>query len=312
MKSTMANALITSFSNSNDIILDPFVGSGTIALESVIENRRVICYDSNQYGIVLTKAKLYPPSNLNQALEEAEFYLKKGKEYEDNISLDEIPIWVKNFYHPRTLIETLSFCKVLQNDNKYFLLACLLGILHHQRPGFLSYPASHSIPYLRNKKFPRESFPELYEYRELKSRIINKMRRIYKRFPSVKRNLVIQCERKNIQDYYRDNRLRLWFLGINYDNKELIPNMKNVDEYRTLMNTSLKIFTKILKINGTCVLVLGDVNKKGIIHTGEELIKLVSNYPELELIDYTKDNIKSAQHKKLAKEEWVIVIKKRV
>src|SRR5258708_20036869 len=47
-----------------------------------------------------------------------------------------------------------------------FLLSCLLAILHHQRPGFLSFPSSHAVPYLRLNSFPRELYPEKKERSE--------------------------------------------------------------------------------------------------------------------------------------------------
>ena len=58
----------------------------------------------------------------------------------------------------------------------------LLGILHHQRPGFLSFPSSHLVPYLRSRKYPRKMFPEMYSYRELRPRLLAKIMRSYKRF----------------------------------------------------------------------------------------------------------------------------------
>ena len=64
MKSTMARALIESASSPGDTIFEPFVGSGLVALESLISGRSVVCCDTNPYAIVLTKAKLFPPPTL--------------------------------------------------------------------------------------------------------------------------------------------------------------------------------------------------------------------------------------------------------
>jgi hypothetical protein len=110
-------------------------------------------------------------------------------------------------------------------------MACLLGILHHQRPGFLSYPSSHLVPYLRDKKYPRSDFPEMYEYRELRPRLLAKIERSYKRFAQPKASrtftqstveqldfpkrfdaLITSPPYMNALDYGRDNRLRLWFI----------------------------------------------------------------------------------------------------
>lgn len=65
----------------------------------------------------------------------------------------------------------------LRKHNEYFFQACILGILHHVRPGFLSYPASHLVPYLRRKMYPPEQFPKMYSYRDVRSRFLAKVRR---------------------------------------------------------------------------------------------------------------------------------------
>lgn len=90
---------------------------------------------------------------------------------------------VRQFFHPRTLKEAIKFVTVCKRDENNFLFACFLGILHHQRPGFLSYPSSHLVPYLREKKYPRDQFPELYQYRELRPRLLSKIQRAYARRP---------------------------------------------------------------------------------------------------------------------------------
>jgi hypothetical protein len=51
-----------------------------------------------------------------------------------------------------------------------------LGILHHVRPGFLSYPSSHLVPYLRKMKYPPEQFADMYAYRDVRSRLIAKVK----------------------------------------------------------------------------------------------------------------------------------------
>ena len=63
--------LIENFTNNNDIILDPFLGSGLIAKECVNLNRRFIGFDINPISIELTKLYLQLPehSEINIAFE---------------------------------------------------------------------------------------------------------------------------------------------------------------------------------------------------------------------------------------------------
>src|SRR6202035_5776021 len=81
-----------------------------------------------------------------------------------------VPAWVRAFFHRETLRVALAFRDACVSRNEQFLLACLLGILHHQRPGFLSYPSSHLVPYLRDRKFPESDFPEMYLERDVHRR----------------------------------------------------------------------------------------------------------------------------------------------
>ena len=116
--------------------------------------------------------------------------------------------------------------------HSHFLLACLLGILHHERPGFLSKPSSHLVPYLRDRKYPKQLFPAMYEPRDVFTRLTAKVSRAYKRpvnnlpkrrvvvagdartFPRVRKiqAVITSPPYMNELEYVRDNRLRLWFL----------------------------------------------------------------------------------------------------
>lgn len=236
MKSTMAKALIREYSRQGDLVLDPFVGSGVVALECLIAGRGIIATDINPYALLLTKAKLEAPNTLAEAISKATHYLQKLKSSINHISMCDIPDWVKEFFHPQTLTEIVSLNTLLTENREYFLQACLLGILHHQRPGFLSYPASHLVPYLRTQKFPKEEYPTAYEYRAVEPRLLAKIHRVYRRFPKINENLIRVCRFEdaaklslepesvdaiitsppymNALDYARDNRLRLWFLGV--------------------------------------------------------------------------------------------------
>ena len=257
LKSKIARELIINYTKPDNTILDPFSGSGTVTLESLILNRHTIGNDINPYAVILTKAKMYPPHSSSEALKKAEYYINLSKKEISKISLSEIPDWVKEFFHPTTLKETLALVRLLKRNGEYFILACLLGILHHQSSGFLSYPSSHMVPYLRDKKFPKEKFPHLYTYRDIKPRLLNKIKRVFKNSPKINPMLLRECKTEYAEElklpensidavitsppymdtlnYGGDNRLRLWFLGVDdykgYDTKS----PKNPQNFRILM-----------------------------------------------------------------------------
>ena len=280
MKSSMARALISAFTREGETVCDPFSGCGTIALESWAAGRNVIANDLSPYAFVLTHAKLFPYQSVEEAMTEINTTAKKVRDLLPRIDLRRIPKWVRVFFHPETLRETVAWSNVLTSKKSYFPLSCLLGILHHQRPGFLSYPSSHTVPYLRNKNLPKEMYPELYQYRPVQERLEKKVLRALRRVPSLDRELARRCYMRDAArfapkkainaiitsppymrqlDYGRDNRLRLWLLGME-DWKSLDQRISpSESKFFALFRSCLKIWQHVLAPKGLCVLVLGDV-----------------------------------------------------
>ena len=278
-KSSMAAALVEEYTTKGSIVYDPFSGCGTFALEAWSAGRPVIANDVSPYARLLTGSKLFPYLSLEVALVDLADMAARVKRRRRTADLRRVPKWVREFFHPDTLREALVWTDVLRANGRLFLLACLLGILHHQRPGFLSYPSSHTVPYLRIKKFPRSKHPKLYAYRSVADRLEAKVRRAFRRMPKLDFTLSRRCfgtraERQRLSvpvgsiltsppymrqlDYGRDNRLRLWFLGCQ-DWKSLdrivSPRQK---EFLALMGRCLRRWKKLLAVNGYCVLVIGD------------------------------------------------------
>lgn len=338
MKSSMARALIEFCSKPADTILDPFVGSGAVALESLIAGRRIVSSDVNPYAVVLTRAKLLAPSNLNRALALAEYYLKRAEKECDNVDIESIPSWIQEFFHPKTLQETVALTRTLRNARQHFLLSCLLGILHHQRPGFLSFPASHAIPYLRTRKFPRESYPDLYQYRPVRPRLLNKVRRVYRRFPKIDPSLLRKCclqdvahlslpdesidavvtspPYMNALDYVRDNRLRLWFLGYEFQKELNRYNPRNAHEFHELMTSGLEMILRTLRPKRRCVMVVGEVKKADqAINTADVLLSAAERVGSFDCETIVEDGVPQDRRVRkrgsCTRREWVVVLRKR-
>ena len=245
--------------------------------------RNVLAHDLSPYAALLTSAKLNPYKSISAALDDTATVHSQVKSFGQRIDLRVIPKFVRSFFHPETLREILIWKSILQQTNRHFMLACLLGILHHQRPGFLSYPSSHTVPYLRTNRFPREFYPELYDFRDVRSRLDKKIIRAFKRHAdldfAMKRICAIQdasafrTKRKfdaiitsppymRQLDYGRDNRLRLWFLNC--------PEWKLLDaavsptesQFLVLMRSCLKQWRTIITKGGRCVLILGDTKSR--------------------------------------------------
>ncbi|MGA3068747.1 MAG: DNA methyltransferase [Terracidiphilus sp.] len=279
LKSSIAASIISQFTNPGDLVYDPFSGSGTVALEAWTAKRRVVANDLSPYAFALTRAKLFPLGTLQEALNSIEQTSAAATKLRDEVDLRKVPRWVRDFFHPETLRETIAWTTVLRRQRSWFLLAALLGILHHQRPGFLSFPSSHTVPYLRIKKFPRSRFPELYEYRSLRDRLEAKVTRAFRQAPKLDFEIARACFHKDastlalpepadaiitsppymrLLDYARDNRLRLWFLGArDWHSLDKIVS-PNQDAFLGLMRRCFTKWKTILKPNHCCALVIGD------------------------------------------------------
>jgi DNA modification methylase len=336
MKSSMARALVQSFTSPGDTILDPFCGSGTIALEGWIAGRNVEAFDLSPYALTLSKAKLNPILSLDEALKEIDCLSKIVVKRAHKVDLRKCPTWVRKFYHPRTLQETISWFHALNETSSFFLQACLLGILHHQRPGFLSYPASHAIPYLRTRNFPRDDFPEMYAYRSVRNRLENKVKRVLNRIPSLDLSIKRKCSMKDSTkarvranviitsppymrqlDYARDNRLRLWFLGVNDSAKLDEKITPREDEFLKMMKKCLCRWGDVLLPGGLCVLVVGDTSKRSKSRSIPVLVEQIAvqdlgQYTRvLSLTEQIPNDRRVRRHTMGSKTETLLVLQKR-
>ena len=337
LKSSIAHDLIETYSKPGDLVFDPFSGAGTIPLEAALLGRHVFAADISPYAKVLTKGKLMAPLSVQDALSEAESILTKAEKKAD-LDIRTVPIWVRKFFHPKTLQSVINFTDLCRRSGNDFLMACFLGILHHQRPGFLSFPSSHLVPYLRDRKFPRSFYPEMYEYRELRPRLKAKIIRAFKRNPGIKANIKLEFRQSAIEnltfpqkidciitsppymntlDYGRDNRLRLWFLDP--------ACTKSVDnpvtrEQKAFIRAIISLATKTdrhLRRDGYCVLIVGErVANMGGINLSKIICQIFESYaPSLKIISVIKDKIpdirRARKNCRGTKNEHILVFRRR-
>jgi hypothetical protein len=313
-KSSMATSLIAQFTKRGETVYDPFSGCGTFVLEAWLGGRHVVANDLSPYANLLTRAKLYPYRSLQQAQSDLTALSRIVNRKRPQPDLRRVPQWVREFFHPDTLRELLTWVVVLKDRERWFLLACLMGILHHQRPGFLSYPSSHTVPYLRLKKFPPKQFPELYEYRAVFDRLEKKVTRAFKRVATLDFAISRRCFARPADvlrlrtrvdaiitsppymrqlDYGRDNRLRLWFLGCN-DWQSLDSFVSpGEDDFLDLMERCFGQWQHVLKPNGYCVLVVGDTCRRSSDNSGlpEDVAHIAAEHGDYELIMKHSDDI---------------------
>ena len=338
IRSDFSKHLIDRYAIKGECIYDPFCGSGTVLLEGWIKGYNVIGIDLNPYAYTLSRGKLHPFANLDIAEKRLAAYKNEVDGLIKNTSIIDVPKWVKDFFHKKTLKELCAWVTILRERKEWFLLSCLLGILHHQRPGFLSFPSSHGAPYLRKDKYPRSQFPEMYEYRNVYDRLLKKVERAYKNIPDLDYALnrkvclgdssKITLSEKRIATiitsppymksltYARDNRLRLWFLGIE-DWKKLDKAISPtpVNFLNTMKNCFIK-WNKLQNKNDKCIMIVGDIPIKYYsdkIPLHEAIYDIAkSNY---QLIKAYKDPIpeekKMVKGNEKIKREIILVLEKK-
>jgi len=337
LKPVIARQLLRQFTAVGDVVLDCFSGSGTIPLEALLLGRRVLAFDTNPYAVTLTRAKLEAPTSLataNLHLTQRLVAAYARPRYSDG----QVPEWVQKFFHPETLQNALRFADECIEKDDQFLLACLLSILHHQRPGFLSYPSSHLVPYLRDRKFPCSEYPEMYAERKLAPRLAAKLVRTYKDDHAVNRAEMVQvgqvsvadlrldCEvdaivtsppYMNALDYVRDNRLRMWFLDRRTADYSPEPTEKQ-EQSDAITAAFARNALRYLRTGGHCVLIVGEtvLRKRTTSHPAERVLaKLVLEYPTLRVEQVIQDEIPDVRRSRrtgsATKRELILVLKKR-
>ena len=335
IRPSLARQLVLDHSSGGDWVWDPFCGSGTVPLECRLLGRNVVASDVNPYACALTRAKLHAPRSLDNCLAQLN---KAALSRESHSGTGDIaPKWVLDFFHEQTLREIKSIASHFIRRRQYFHMGCLLSILHHQRPGFLSYPASHLVPYLRNKRFPRERYPEAYEYRDPIPRLESKIIRtlsfpppppitrftvlqrsvIHRYLPSESIDTIITSPPyMNALDYARDNRLRLWLLGVEDFRTVKQREIGKINTFGSDMAITLRIMTDVLKPGGTCILVLGDVRHSSRSYNVPSMIlDLVNIYaPALVLENQWSDTIpdrhRSRRNGRATRQESVMIFRR--
>ena len=83
MSPILARQLIISLTRPGDLVLDPFCGGGTTAIESLAHGRRIICSDINSLARFVTIAKAFPPQE--KTIEEFEKWISSAIKHLESI-----------------------------------------------------------------------------------------------------------------------------------------------------------------------------------------------------------------------------------
>jgi DNA modification methylase len=96
----VAHYFIQRYSSPGDLVLDPFSGRGTTALQARVAGRRTVCNDLNPLAYVLSRAKIDPPSweSVNTFVDDLEKAYRASRQADVSVSED-----IRMLYHDDTL-----------------------------------------------------------------------------------------------------------------------------------------------------------------------------------------------------------------
>ena len=325
--------LIKIFSKKGDVVLDPFSGIGTIPLEADLLQRKGIGVDLSKYAALISKAKV-ERFDIKEHIE----YIQSIRDFDaSNIDLASVDEWVRDYFHDDTLREIIWLTEHFQSEEKDFLLACLMGILHGNRPGYLSVYTGCIIP-MKPRKPDHEKYrpdKDAKEYRPVMPRLLAKIIRMYKSgIPKESQSKIYNADSRNLPledncvdviissppyydtlDYVTVNRVRLYILGLSTAEQkelkgELIQDKPNYQIEMLKVGAELR---RVLKPGQMIVFILGDVHKpKFSINTGKDISELYQKYLGFEQVCILNDDIpanKTASHTKRKKFDRVLVMR---
>jgi len=337
LKPSIAYHLVKTFSKEGDVILDPFSGSGTIALEASLNARKSISFDISKLSFILTKAKTnYSDLNkIYKVVEDLESfiktsnidskYLKKASEFGFNGK-------VSNYYHKKTFNEILLARRYFINEKfddpeKAFVMSCLLHILHGNRPYALSRNSHPLTPYAptgetvyknlveklvqKIERTYKDSFPETFVSGQAF------MQDVTKKFPKglAKVDTVITSPPFfSSTKFYMTNWLRFWFVGWEKEDFE-IESVKFLEKKQLVsLNVYIDILNNLhqaIKEGGFVVMHLGK-NKK--LDMMLELSKIIPNNFKI-LDQFTEDvsdsNLHGIKDKGSTAEHQYLILQKK-
>lgn len=282
---------IQKFTREGDVVLDPFSGRGTTALQACAEGRIGIGTDLNPLAYLLTAAKVDPPkkSELLRRVEELEndmFFSDPGKQ----------PDEIEMLFHERTLRQLVYLKGLLQKEDPRdrFILATLAGALHGaphrgketsnylsiQMPNTFSMSPNYISDYILKhnlKKMPINAFDVLrrridrmykngmpftrgYAY------LANAMQLDEVPDPRLRHgrvNLVISSPPYlKVIRYGLYNWIRLWLLDEDFEQIDRsLDQHPKIEDYFRFMNEVCRQLWKVMAPGGVCALVIGDVKR---------------------------------------------------
>ncbi|MCX2717429.1 DNA methyltransferase [Helicobacter sp. MIT 21-1697] len=306
----LAAQYIKKYSRENDVVLDPFCGSGTTLLASRLLKRQSIGLDINFIAVLISQFKLL---NLNKKdIQELQHFIINPLYQTTKFhSYDNITHWFK-----QESIKALSSIKeqiynYAQNNEKYMtflqlIFSSIINIASNQDSD--TRYASIEKPYIDEKyifakfneklKNALEIYQNIYSQDFKQSQVfLHNAKQLTQKINKNSISLIFTSPPyPNTYDYYLYHKHRM--LWLDYDVKFSMSNeIGSRREYSSLKlpkekfnNDLMEIFTqcnKVLKQNGMIGIVMGDGKIAGNIYNAKDEILEIATKLHWDLLDYS-------------------------
>lgn len=290
-KPELPDFCIRRYSEKGAVVLDPFTGRGTTALQANLLGRVAWACDVNPLAVLLTKAKTNPIG-----LDEVVLRLN-GIDFLRPVNLKGYSETFAPFYHPDTYRELVNLRRAIaeQPDRiNRFIELMAISRLHGHSPGFFSvysFPQI-SIPPDRQRAINAKRHQEP-EYRAVAPRIIRKSAQALRDgfssdfFSVSTANAVEVADARQIAwapansvdlvvtsppfldkvDYITDNWMELWFAGISEKKfRESLIMVNSLQRWSAFMHDVMLEMLRVLKPRSYAIIEVGEVEtSQGVI-----------------------------------------------
>ena len=303
-KPQLPQYFIDKFSSEGDIVLDPFMGRGTTAVQSYLSGRVAYGSDVNPLSAMLTRPRLSIPS--------MESVAKRFHSIPNDCEVTKDDEGLLAFYHPRTLGHLLSLRKwfaqresagdITAEDE--WLRMVIINRLSGHSPGFLSVktmPPNQAVSIERQRQI-NARHGRRPEAKDILAIILKKSGSLLRsgrpppssnasshklrcrdarRLDYIKDGevtlVVTSPPFLNVVDYRKDNWLRCWFAGV--DGDEIgFDDHADVESWEKFVADAFSELARVVKPGGHVAFEVGEV-KNGAVKLEDHVARAIESLP---------------------------------
>lgn len=306
-KPQLPDYFIHRFTSPGDLVYDPFGGRGTTVIQAALRGRQIIQNDINPLSIILTKARLTPPTVGDIGKRLNEISMQKNLKSDLDLTM---------FFEAKTFQEILSLREYFidrraKEVNDYvddWIQMVATNRLTGHSSGFFSvytFPPNQAVS-TKSQIRINQKRKQVPEYRDTKKIILKKSKGLLRNLSTEQcNNLAFAAQTakfltttsdksKTIKNnsvqlvvtsppfldtvqYVEDNWMRCWFNNLDaQDISNQISVPKDLDKWNRIMSDVLAELFRIVKSGGIVAFEVGEI-RKGSIKLDEEIVPLGEN-----------------------------------